>query len=83
MREGKKKKKFYFAKQTDRERGTGGEGERRVGRRSGWKGKGGKGRGGERKNDLTHPLSLIPGYATASRILVAFAITHNCPPEIR
>jgi len=24
------------------------------------------GEGGERKNDLTHPLSQIPGYATAS-----------------
>jgi len=48
-------------------------GERRVGRRvRGGKGRGGqwkgrKGRGrreGEGKNDLTHPLSQIPGYAT-------------------
>jgi len=26
--------------------------------------RGGKGKGGEGKNDLTHPLSQIPGYAT-------------------
>jgi len=39
--------------------GRGGEGgERRVGRR--------RGRGGEGKNDLTHPLSQIPGYATVA-----------------
>jgi len=37
------------------------------------KGKGrggnGKGRGGEVENDLTHPLSQIPGYATAYKYL--------------
>ena len=29
------------------------------------KGRGKKGKGGEGENDLTHPLSQIPGYATA------------------
>jgi len=46
--------------------------ERKVGRRRGWEGRGregsgGEGRAGEGKNDLTHPLSQIPGYATHSR----------------
>ena len=31
------------------------------------KGGEGKGKGGEGENDLAHPLSQIPGYATASR----------------
>ena len=52
-------------------KGKEGEGEERRERKGEGKGKGrggeGKGKGGKRwegKNDLTHPLSQIPGYAT-------------------
>jgi len=45
----------------------GGKGaNRRVRRR---KGRGGRGGKGERKNDLTLPLSEIPGYATGCSLI--------------
>ena len=31
----------------------------------GGRGRGSEGKGGEGKNDLTHPMSQIPGYATS------------------
>jgi len=45
-------------------RGYVGVGEGREGESSGGKGKAGEGREEEGKNDLTHPLSQIAGYAT-------------------
>jgi len=50
-------------------KGKEGEGEEireRGGGKGREKGGEGKGKGGEGKNDLTHPLSTIPGYATDS-----------------
>jgi len=37
-------------------------------------GRGGEWKGREGENDLTHPLSQIPGYATAVRSLSAYQV---------
>jgi len=50
-------------KEGARRRGRGGERRAVEGRQE--KRRRGEGRTGEGKNDLTHPLSQIPGYATA------------------
>jgi len=52
------------------------EGEReRKGSEKGGQGRGREGKGGEGKNDLTHPLSQIPVYATAA--LKNSSISHS------
>jgi len=48
-------------------RGRGREDGKGRGREGKGKRRGGTGEGKEGENDLTHPLSQIPGYATANR----------------
>ena len=60
----------------EKENGRGGEGKR-EGRESGRaRGRGGGGTGGE--NDLTHPLSQIPGYATAKACVLELVLELCC-----
>jgi len=43
----------------------------------------GEGRGEEGKNDLTHPLSQIPGYATACHVKKLNAVyIHTCMTDV-